>query len=438
MTVLIVREFATLTTAACASSIDRATISLADFAWLASLTAADGSQSRLVRMESPRILKVQNHVGVLRTPSGLNIEILPKLSDDAKDAKALRRLLLRMIAASHAIPPQIAEVADLEVLDRPFTEWMALTFVRLTADLVKRGLRRDYLRVEGQEKYLRGQLDLTRQLRARAAAGLAFQCRHDVFSLNRPENRLIRAAVDLVVRGTRVPSTWRLGRELATLLAEIPASRSIKADFDCWRNDRLMAHYAPLRGLCELILSGRTPFSVSGTQAAQSMLFPMERLFEDYVERTIRARLPTGYELRRQPRSHALCRYLDRDWFDLRPDFVVHGEGRAWILDAKWKRLHRDAGARFGLAQSDLYQLNAYGQTYLKGHGDIFLIYPRTREFPQVEGAFAMSPDLRLHVLSVDLESGDVDLSVLGCASSAASAPASRSSLSARLSDLRL
>lgn len=167
---------------------------------------------------------------------------------------------------------------------------------------------------------------------------------------------------------------------------------------------------AGVRTLCELILTGRTPFSVSGAHAAQSMLFPMERLFEDFVERSIRAHLPVGYDLRCQPRSHALCRCDGHDWFELKPDFVVRRDSQAWILDAKWKLLNSDPRARFGLSQGDLYQLNAYGQTYLTGQGDLFLIYPKTPDFPATRGAFAMSPDLRVQILPVDLETGWLDL----------------------------
>jgi 5-methylcytosine-specific restriction enzyme subunit McrC len=413
LTLITIREFGTLTTLAGVSSLDRATIPALDFDWLAQLTSTDGTQSRLLRMDGPRALKVQNYVGVIRTPTGLDIEVLPKRCDKAEDPRAIRRLLLRLIAASHGIPPQVADVADIQILDQPFTEWMALTFVRLAADVVRRGLRRDYLRVEGRERYLRGQLDLPRQLRAGPAAALDFHVRHDVFSFDGPENRLIRAAVDRVARGTRVALTWRLARELAMLLAEIPASGTIQIDLGRWRVDRLMAHYAPIRGLCELILTGRTPFAVAGEQAAESMLFPMERLFEDCVERAIRKRLPSGYTFRRQPKSHTLCRYAGRDWFDLRPDFVVRGGGRAWILDAKWKLLNSDVRSRFGVSQADLYQLNAYGQTYLGGDGDLFLVYPRTPDFPDISTAFEMDPGLLVHVLPIDLETGALDLGTM-------------------------
>lgn len=413
MTLITVREFATLTTVPGLSSLDRATITASDFTWLAALTSATGERSRLVRQEGPRTLKVLNHVGVIRTPSGQEIEILPKVSQAPQDLARARRLLLRMIAHAVGAPPQTAPVADLTVLKRPFTEWMALTFCQGVAQLIQRGLRGDYRRIEGQERYLRGRLDLPRQLRASPAQAVQFHIQHDVFQFDRPENRLIRAAIDKIARQARAPETWRLARELALRLEEIPPSRAIAQDLARWSEDRLMAHYAPLRGLCALILTGQTPFAVSGAQPAESMLFPMERLFEDWVARSLQGALPAGWRLLRQPRTHALGRYEDQDWFDLRPDFVAKGPDRVLVLDAKWKRLTADRSARHGISQADLYQMSAYGQTYLKGSGDLFLIYPKGEDFPHLSGPLQLKPDLRLHIVGLDVDSGQLSNGVL-------------------------
>jgi 5-methylcytosine-specific restriction enzyme subunit McrC len=160
--------------------------------------------------------------------------------------------------------------------------------------------------------------------------------------------------------------------------------------------------------LCGLILTGWTPFAVLGDHAAQAMLFPMERLFEDFAASAVAKALPSTWRLQRQPRAHALCRHHGRDLFDLRPDFVARGEGQVLVLDAKWKRLQSALSARYGLSQSDLYQLNAYGQTYLGGRGDLFLIYPLTPEFPLQAEAFLMEPALRLHLLALDLKNGEL------------------------------
>ena len=407
MTVVSVREFAILTTDSVEPTLDRGTLAAEDFAWLVGLAIKGEAVARPVRFESPRVLKVLNLVGVIRLPSGVDLEILPKHTEVADSLPATRRLLFRMIAAAHDIPARETELADLEVLERPFTEWMAKAFVGQVTQLLRTGLRSDYLRIEGREPYLRGRLDIARQLRAGPAGLLEFHVSHDVFSLDRPENRLIRTAIDKVARYSRAPETWRVARELSMLLSEVPSSLDVRTDLSRWRDDRAMAHYRPLRPLCELILTGRTPFAVSGRDEALSMLFPMERLFEAFVERSVRRALP-DHRVQSQPRTHSLCSYAERPWFDLRPDLVARRGEETLVIDAKWKRLNSDPGMRFGISQADVYQLHAYGQTYLSGKGELHLVYPLTANFPVTEGPLLMKPALSLHISSIDLETGAI------------------------------
>jgi 5-methylcytosine-specific restriction enzyme subunit McrC len=115
--------------------------------------------------------------------------------------------------------------------------------------------------------------------------------------------------------------------------------------------------------------------------------------------------------LRTQARSHHLVRHLGKDWFRLKPDFVVrHGNQDLMVLDTKWKLLDSlkvNGKDKYGLAQSDFYQLQAYGQTYLDGKGDVVLIYPKTAAFDQPLPVFEFpkTKGLRLWVLPFCIKS---------------------------------
>ena len=56
---------------------------------------------------------------------------------------------------------------------------------------------------------------------------------------------------------------------------------------------------------------------------------------------------------------------------------------------------------KYGLAQADVYQLHAYGHSYLDGAGDVVLIYPKTDTFnkPLDVFDFPKTTGLRLWVL---------------------------------------
>lgn len=402
-----VREHARLTTAPVAPTLDEAQVSPSAFDWLCALAGGfRRNGATLLQVEDRRWLKLDGHVGVIETPCGTRLEILPKHVDEAGEStvRDARSLLRRMLAAALDLPAREAGEAGLESFDHPLTEWVMQRFLLALQHVVQRGVRRDYVRVEETQRFLRGQLDVVRQLRQPPGREHLFNIRHDVFEPDRPENRLLKSALLRVCKQTQSAQNWRLAHELATLLAEVPESRDIERDFRAWRRDRLMAHYQPARPWCELVLGQQMPLALAGQTRALSLLFPMERLFERYVAAALRRRLPAGWHLTEQSTRHALCKHERRDFFRLKPDLLIEGGGRSMVLDAKWKRL--DAAARdrnYGLDQGDFYQLFAYGQKYQQGRGEMALIYPKTAHFAR-QLAFDFDGGLRLRVMPFDLE----------------------------------
>ena len=247
-----------------------------------------------------------------------------------------------------------------------------------------------------------------------AGKGHLFQIEHDIFVPDRPENRLLKSALDRVCRVAQSQENWRLAHELAVMLAEVPSSSQIAADFRSWREDRLMAHYTPVRPWCELVLGEYMPMALRGISPGMSLLFPMEKLFEEYVASRLSQALLPDAQLERQVAWTHLCEHQGRGFFRLRPDLLVRHDERIWVLDTKWKMVNpsltdRDHVGRsdYGLNQSDFYQLFAYGHKYLGGQGDLLLIYPQTKSFTGALPPFSFSDGLTLWVVPFDLD-GDV------------------------------
>ncbi|MFZ4580236.1 MAG: McrC family protein [Myxococcota bacterium] len=348
-------------------------------------------------------------------PLGTSIEILPKHVDDATDPVPARALLRRMLLDALDLPARHADEAGIEMYRVPLTEWVMRRFLAELDRLTKRGLRFDYVRLEEEQRFLRGQWDIARQMRQPPGRAHFFQIRHDVFLPDRPENRLLRAALDKVCRKTTDPENWRLSHELALLLAEIPASTHIPADFSAWRNDRMMTQYREVRPWCRLVLGQEMPLALQGPTTGLSMLFPMEKVFEKHVAVQLRRVLRPGVELTAQAASQYLCTHDDRPIFQLKPDLLfTHRDGRRWVMDTKWKLLNATAAReeKYDLSQDDFYQLFAYGQTYLGGKGRMALVYPKTVDFAAPLPVFRFRPDLGLElwVLPFDLEAGELVL----------------------------
>lgn len=412
-----VREHARLTTGEVpASAVNTARISETAFDWLLTESVrllGAGKGLRLVELESRRELRLDNYVGVLEAPCGTRIEILPKALDAGDERASSRDLLQRMLVRCLGIKPRQSGPTTLRTFDTPLSEWVAAQFLESVDHLVKRGLRFEYHPVEEELHYLRGRLIVAKQLRQPPGRGHYFPVEHDVFDADRAENRLIRSAIDVVRKCTREPKNWRLAHELAHHLAEIPASANIREDFRQWRDERLMAHYGPVRMWCSLILHEQMPLSIVGDYRGLSLLFPMEQVYEKYVGACLKAAIPNGCQLVPQASRRHLCAHTPvgalepRDWFELRPDFLItKASQNMLVLDAKWKLLdsaRNDSESKYDLSQGDFYQLYAYGQKYLDGNGNLILLYPKTSNFFERLPPFDFGDGLHLHVLPFDL-----------------------------------
>ena len=117
----------------------------------------------------------------------------------------------------------------------------------------------------------------------------------------------------------------------------------------------------------------------AGHTTTKSLLFPMEKVFESYVAKSLkRAVADTRWTIKTQARGKYLFEYPCRK-FALRPDILVTREDKKQIiLDTKWKRLFDDPGRNYGISQSDMYQMFAYAHRYETS--EIWLLYPKNEE----------------------------------------------------------
>jgi len=411
MTVVAVRERARLTDGVVSRpSPDEASISSSAFSWLCRESARlRRTGAALVHLDDQNWLRLDNYVGVLETPCGTRIEVLPKLVDSADDVRPARALLRRMIACCLNVPARETSVASIQTFNAPLTEWVMQQFLLEFDRLLKRGVRFDYHNVRDEQRFLRGRIDVSRQLRQVPGREHRFQIEHNVFDADRPENRLLCAALDRVRSRTRDADNWRLAQELLARCAEVPRSTDTRTDFRCWRDDRLMTHYRPVRPWCALILNEQSPLSLVGDWRGKSLLFPMERLFERYVEVCLRRVLPAEATLKASASTEHLCWHKGSAWFRLVPDFVLKRGTKRSVLDAKWKLLDAslsDSDHKYGLSQGDFYQLAAYGKHYMDGNGTMMLIFPKTKAFSSPLPEFRYSPTLALRVVPFDLDAG--------------------------------
>jgi 5-methylcytosine-specific restriction enzyme subunit McrC len=165
----------------------------------------------------------------------------------------------------------------------------------------------------------------------------------------------------------------QLARELRFVFKDVPVSAQPRVDFQQVRLDRGMVYYADALAWARLILEEESPLACTEAHRAPSLLFPMEALFEAFVAKHLARQLARPLILKTRALSHHLVRHREPNWFRLRPDLLIrHADHDSLVLDTKWKlldALKANGTDEYGLSQSDIYQLQAYGQSYLDGRG---------------------------------------------------------------------
>jgi len=316
------------------------------FDWLEeqALRAAEAGATAWLRLTQRRghlAVQVTSFVGVIRSPDGFQIEVLPKVGKaiDGGDAQA-RRLLIEMLRCLGGFRHVQTDSAKLVATRMPLLEVFIGEFLLAVEHIVKQGLRSDYAVRRDNVFALRGKLQIAMHLRQNLCRRDRFFAEFDEFSINRPENRLLHAALRRTLAWTASQSNQQLARELSFVFTDVPASERPAVDFSKVRLDRGMGHYADALAWARLILGDESPLTGTGGHRAPSLLFPMEAVFEAYVAKHLTRQLAHPFTLKTQARSFSLVTHLGQDWFRLKPDILVQeSSSNRLVLDTKWKLL---------------------------------------------------------------------------------------------------
>lgn len=397
------------------SDIDHCYVDSKDWLFLEQLAFSNRKEDRFIKassFDSEKSLQVVNFVGVISTPQGTHIEILPKISELNQDIKTSRVLLWKMLNAIEKLPFIETIDANLKLFEKSLPEILINRFLKTLANLVRQGIRKDYQRIESEEKFLKGRLMVAQQLRQPAGRQHLNQIAYDLLSDNRAENRLIHSALVQVANWSKSAENQKLARELRFAFNDVPKSINYRSDFGLWQNTRDLISYRALLPWVRLILNQECPFTIRDQHAGISFLFPMEKLFEVYVTTQLQKHLGSlGYQVRAQMQSQYLSDTPKA--FLLKPDIVIMDthQNPIAILDTKWKLINEDAvydngepDAKSGVSQSDIYQMFAYGHKYLESIGSLVLIYPKWSNFnSRLKQSFKLGDNLILDVVPFDL-----------------------------------
>lgn len=357
------------------------------------------------RRDVGKIISAKNYVGLISMKDGTEIEILPKIysaQDVNKDAT--KRVFLEMLKTVKEIPYKKFTVSHLKAERMNIFEVFIRMYIDEVYTLVKRGLKANYTKHSDNEAFYKGKMLFSQHVRENYAHKERFCIEYDIFSTNRPENRLIKSTLYCLFGQTK---SARNSKDISMLISSfdgIDYSHNFENDFSQYTQNRNMSEYETLMRWCRVFLFNKSFTAFSGCEVAFALLFPMEQIFESYVAACIKKRLDkVNFSIKTQDKQYHLFDQPSKR-FSIRPDIVVTGKSNdsITIMDTKWKVLSA-SWYNYGISQTDMYQMYAYHKKYKAKQ--VILLYPMTESVKTIpDGIIYQSEEgITIRVMFVDL-----------------------------------
>ncbi|MBO0934728.1 McrC family protein [Fibrella aquatilis] len=333
-------------------------------------------------------VRLRSYVGLLDLRGGLSLDIRPRVG--------YLPALLRHLpdAAFHRLHTGQSGATDL-----PLWEIFIDAFLRETTQALSRGLARSYVAEEAETATLRGKIRMAEQVQQPYFQPDRLAVTQDEHTANIAVNRVLKAALLRVMARSEVVASQTRCRQLLAFLADIPSSQNLTTDLRAvTATNRLLQRYAVALRWATWLLRGQGAGLCVGSTVTNCLLFPMERVFEQYVAAGFRR---VGAEVQ-ESSAHLIDEHAGQPKFKLRPDLLLRQDEQTIVLDTKWKTLDAtDQNGHYGIEQADLYQLYAYGKKY--NATQVVLIYPAHVGFTKPLRVFGYDDTMHLHVVPFDL-----------------------------------
>lgn len=361
-----------------------------------------------------KIIKAQNQVGVIQFANGLQIEILPKIvvEPGEDEREVLRQLLLKLLSHIKNYPYLIAGEAQLSAhKDYPILEVFISSYIKELNDICVNGLKNGYELTCENLNYLKGKILVSDNIRKNQIKQNKFFCQYQHYTPNNPVNRIIKATLEKLLTTSKSYHNRDKLYRLVDTFGQVESNTNLEADLQkTLFLDRTYKEYQKVMMWSRLFLNNTSVTSTHGNIINTSIMFPMEKVFEDYIAFLFK-KYSKEYIVTPQDRSIFLVTHRNRGKFRLRPDIVVANDDiPVLIVDTKWKLLNAyKEKDNYGISQSDMYQLYAYGKKYELEHNKdnehrikpphLVLLYPENPDFRKKLDNFVYEGDLELDVI---------------------------------------
>ena len=206
------------------------------------------------------VIQARNYVGMVQLESGYQIQILPKIyfENDENPELSTTGIFIKMLRELHDFPGKIFNPADLRTESMNIYEIFITMYIQQVSGLTKRGLKSAYLPTEDNLNFYKGKLLISGQIKRNLSHQERFYVAYDEFSLNRPENRLIKSTLLKLQKISGEPANVKAIRQLLPYFELVEPSANYDRDFSQLVSDRNTRDYRDIMVWSKIFLKNKS------------------------------------------------------------------------------------------------------------------------------------------------------------------------------------
>jgi 5-methylcytosine-specific restriction enzyme subunit McrC len=327
-------------------------------------------------------IKFNNYVGVIQI-GGLTLEILPKADkeghDIEKQKKTWQHVLLNMLkVCNHIKVDNISETALKKRYNSILDVYLEM-YLNEIEGLINSGFIKKYRRVQNNQLALKGKLVFTKNIQINIVHKERFYCEHQVFDYNHLLHQILYRGL-VILDGFIAPN---LRDKLNRVLYHFSDFKKVTINathFSKIVPNRKIEPYNKAIDIAKMIILNYSPNLNSGNDNMLTLLFDMNKLWEEYVYKILQKNKPIGFSV--SPQNWT--KFWERK--RIKPDIVITNSiGQTIIIDTKWKIINT-----YKPSDDDLKQMFAYNLFWDAEKS--MLLYPKVNQDDSVFGNYHHIP----------------------------------------------
>ena len=217
------------------------------------------------------VITIKNYVGLIQLKNGFQIQVLPKIAFGEEDEENVKtkRVFLKMLCSMKDFPCKVFNESSLNVAQMNLYELFINMYLQEVRQLVKRGIKLNYVEQEDNLRYYKGKLLVSENVRLNLAHKERFYVSYEEFHPNRAENRLVKATLAKLQRLTTSAENSKEIRQLLTAFEMVDTSVNYTKDFSQVVINRNTKEYEVLMQWSKVFLMNKSFTTFSGSTTSR-------------------------------------------------------------------------------------------------------------------------------------------------------------------------